>query len=58
MSEENKYRIVATLYESCVGLGLEEEAFSWKAEVEKFSSKPWMRDSTEEQIEKLRQLLS
>ncbi|MBA3964634.1 MAG: DUF4071 domain-containing protein, partial [Nitrospirales bacterium] len=57
MSTDEKYWIVATLYEACVGLGEADEASRWKVEVEKLSSMAWMCQSTEEQIKKLRALI-
>lgn len=55
---EERYWVLATLYEASVGLGLEEETPRLKRETETAATADWMRTSTESQIEKLRSLLS
>jgi len=55
--DEEKYWVMATLYEACVGLGEDDAALSWKEKAYKISTNKWMIDATNEQIEKLRKLL-
>lgn len=55
---DDRYWILATLYEACVGLGEEEEALHWRGEADKLSVPAWMPKSTEDQIARLRTLLS
>lgn len=57
LADDSRYWILATLYEACVGLGLDEEAMHWKAESEKVPKSDWMSGSTEDQVNKLRSLL-
>jgi len=54
---DEKYWILATLYEVCVGLGQEDEALYWKGESEGVAKADWMSETTENQISKLRALL-
>jgi hypothetical protein len=58
MTDDDKYWILATLYEVCVGLMQEGEAQSWKGESEKVAKANWMSETTESQIAKLRALLT
>ncbi len=55
---EEKYWLLATLYEACVGLDEEKDALHWKEEAGKMSVPAWMPSATEEQIARLRPLLS
>jgi hypothetical protein len=56
--EEEKYWILATMYEACVGLGEEDEAATWKEEAEKTAKANWMSEATNVQINKLRLILN
>jgi hypothetical protein len=56
-TDDDKYWILATIYEACVGLGQEDEALHWKGESEKVAKSGWMSESTENQVGKLRALL-
>jgi hypothetical protein len=58
LDKEYKYWILATLYETCVGLGEEDEALRWKEEADNISTATWMVESTDNQIAKLRKLLN
>ncbi len=57
LTDDERYWILATLYEACVGLGQEDEALRWKAESERVAKAGWMSETTEDQIAKLRVLL-
>jgi len=57
LTDEEEYWILATLYEACVGLGEDGEALKWKAKAEETARAPWMSESTDEQVAKLRALL-
>ena len=57
MADDDKYWILATLYEACVGLGQDDEARHWKGELERVPMASWMRETTENQVAKLRVLL-
>jgi hypothetical protein len=57
ITDDDKYWILATLYEACVGLGQEEEALHWKRESEKVAKAGWMSETTDNQVAKLRALL-
>lgn len=52
-----KYWILATLYEACIGLGQQEEALRWKESSKKAAEAAWMSETTENQLAKLRDLL-
>jgi hypothetical protein len=52
-----KFWVLATLYEACVGLGQEGEALDAKNEGDKISTARWMLDSRDNQVAKLRALL-
>jgi hypothetical protein len=56
-TDDDKYWILATLYEACVGLGQEDEALRWKGESERIAKAGWMNEATENQLAKLRALL-
>ena len=58
LAGEDKYWILATLYEACVGLGEEDEALHWKEEADNIPTDPWMIETTDKQITKLRKLLN
>ena len=57
ITDDDKYWILATLYEVCVGLGQEDEALYWKGESESVAKAVWMSETTESQIAKLHALL-
>ena len=57
ITDDDKYWILATLYEVCVGLGQEDEALYWKGESESVAKADWMSETTESQIAKLHALL-
>lgn len=56
--DDEKFWVLATLYEACVGTGDNAEADQWYAEAEKVAKDPWMKESMDEQDEKLRALLT
>ena len=56
-TDEQKYWVMATLYEAYFGLGKSDQAEKWKADAFKLAVPDWMFQSTEEQIERLRALL-
>jgi len=58
LSDDEKYWILVTLYEVCVGLGEEDEALKWKEKAGEAAAEAWMVQTTDEQISKLRVLLS
>ena len=58
LEKEEKYWILATLYEACVGLDEQDEALRWKEKADRAAKEPWMVQTTDEQISKLRTLLS
>ena len=58
MDDDEKYWILATLYEACVGLAEDDEAFRWKEEADKVAKAPWMGEVTDKQVAKLRALVS
>lgn len=58
LSTDNRYWVLATLYQACVGLGEDADATRWKEEADKISTSKWMIESTEEQIKKLREILN
>ena len=58
LDNDEKYWILATLYEACVGMGEDDEAFRWKEEADKVAKSAWMAEVTEEQVAKLRALVS
>ena len=57
ITDDDKYWILATLYEVCVGLGQEDDALYWKGESESVAKADWMSKTTEGQIAKLHALL-
>jgi hypothetical protein len=57
ITDDDKYWILATLYETYVGLGQEDEALRWKGESERVAKAGWMSETTENQVAKLRALL-
>ncbi|MBL0715758.1 MAG: hypothetical protein JJV98_18890 [Desulfosarcina sp.] len=58
VTEDEKFWILATLYEACVGTDENDEAARWYAEAEKAAREPWMKASMDEQDAKLRALLN
>ena len=58
LSDDEKYWILATLYEACVGLGQHDEAQRWKRESESAAKAQWMNETTEGQIARLQALLN
>lgn len=57
LTDDDKYWILATLYEVCLGLRQEDESRHWKSEMEKVATANWMIETTENQVAKLRELL-
>ena len=57
ITDDDKYWILATLYEVCVGLRQEEETLHWKRESQKVAKAGWMSGTTDNQVAKLRALL-
>jgi tetratricopeptide (TPR) repeat protein len=57
-NDEQKYWVMATLYEAAFGLGKTEDAEKWKTEAFNLPVSDWMFQSTEEQIGRLRELLA
>ena len=57
LSESEKFWVLATLYEACVGLGQEDEAQDSKNDGDKISTAQWMIDTRDHQVAKLRKLL-
>lgn len=58
LKTNDKYWVLATLYQACVGLGEEAEAQVWKQKADQVAKEAWMVSSTEEQIDALRKLLA
>lgn len=58
LSEAGKYWVRATMAEAYVGLGDEDNARAKLEEAAMFSPQNWMKASTEEQLKKLRSLLT
>lgn len=58
LKKDEQYWILATLYETCVGLNEDDEALLWKEKADKAAKESWMVQTTDEQISKLRTLLS
>jgi hypothetical protein len=58
LSDDDKYWVLATMAEACVGVGDEERAKQKLQEAFAIASAQWMKDSTQEQIDKLRRLLA
>ncbi len=57
ITADEKYWVLATMYEACVGLGEKENAEKWRLECEKAAAAQWMIESTNEQIVTLSDLL-
>ena len=57
LKPEEKYWIMATLYEACVGMGQEDEAKEWKTKGDEISKADWMLETRDRQVAKLRKLL-
>ncbi|PWT79668.1 MAG: DUF4071 domain-containing protein [Blastocatellia bacterium] len=58
LSNDERYWILATLAEAHLGLGREKQATDTLTEAAAVASAPWMRQSTSEQLDKLRVLLA
>ena len=58
LSDDDKYWVLATMAEAYVGTGDEERAARTLQEAFAVASAPWMRGSTQEQMDKLRLLLA
>jgi hypothetical protein len=58
LDNDEKYWILATLYEAFVGLGEDDEALRWKEEADKVAKAAWMGAVTDKQVAKLRALVS
>jgi hypothetical protein len=58
ISDETKYWIVATMWEAAVGLEDEDAAATFKAQAESSAGAKWMLDATNDQLAKLRPLLT
>ncbi len=56
--EDEKFWVLATLYEAHVGIGDNEKADKWYAEAEKVAKATWMKETMDEQDKKLRALLN
>jgi tetratricopeptide (TPR) repeat protein len=54
----NRYWVLATQGEACLGLGLTEQADQTLQQAYALAPEPWMKGSTEEQLAKLRGLLA
>ena len=54
---DDKYWVMATRAEACLGMGDEDRANQQLEEAFAIASKPWMRESTQDQMGKLRGLL-
>jgi hypothetical protein len=54
---DDKYWVMATKAEACLGMGDEDRANQQLEEAFAIASKPWMRESTQDQMGKLRGLL-
>jgi hypothetical protein len=58
LSDDDKYWVLATMAEAYLGIGDEESAGRKLQEAFAGASEQWMRDSTQEQMDKLRRLLA
>ena len=58
MDEKDRYWVLATLQEAAVGLGDEKAAADWALQAREFAVAPWMIETTNTQLEKLRRLLA
>lgn len=56
-SIENRYWVVATLWEAAIGLGDEAAALKWESEAKAMPVADWMQETRESQGAKLRELL-
>ncbi len=57
LGNENKYWVLATIYEAFVGLGQEDETEKWRQETFNMRVPEWMYTTTKDQIDRLRGLL-
>jgi tetratricopeptide (TPR) repeat protein len=53
----NRYWVIATLYEAAVGLGDEQAIADWEAKAKAMPVPNWMQDTCENQVAKLKHLL-
>jgi hypothetical protein len=58
LSTDAKYWVYATMAEACLGLGDEQGKDRALREASALTPKQWMKDSTEDQMKKLRRMLS
>lgn len=58
LSNDDKYWVLATMAEACLGIGDEDRAKQKLQEASAVASAQWMKDSTQEQMDKLRLLLA
>jgi hypothetical protein len=58
LPESEKYWVLATMAEACLGIGDEASAQQNFQKASAVASAAWMKDSTQEQMDKLRQLLA
>jgi len=58
MTEDEKYWLLATVWEAAVGLENEKAIKKWRAETTEASPIAWMLETTKKQIEKLEELLA
>lgn len=56
LKSTERYWVLATMYEACVGLGEEEEAARWRTKAEAVGAADWMKKSTGEQVTALREM--
>jgi hypothetical protein len=56
--DDAKYWVLATMAEACLGIGDQAGTDRALGEAFKIASKPWMKESTEDQMKKLRGLLA
>jgi hypothetical protein len=54
----NRYWVIATLYEAAVGLGDEQAIADWEAKAKAMPVPNWMQDTCENQVAKLKHLLA
>ena len=56
--QEEKYWLLATLWEAAVGLGDEHAAATWKQQATEIATVNWMLESTQSQVDELEALLA
>lgn len=57
-SDDDRYWILATMWEAAVGLEDEAEALKWGQQTGESKAQSWMRETTQTQLEKLKSLLA